>query len=85
MKAIITDYRGGRHTQKPNQVIAEVEGVSSKEDAEKLAGKQLVWESPAGKKISGKVSGAHGNKGRVRALMEKGMPGQCVGTQARVI
>ncbi len=84
MRARITDYRGGRHTQKPNQMVLEVDGVASRAAAEKLAGKQVVWESPAGKKIAGKVTGPHGNKGRVHALFEKGVPGQAIGTQAEI-
>jgi len=84
MRARITDYRGGRHTQKPNQMVMEVDGVSTKEGAAELVGKQVVWASPAGKKIAGKVTGPHGNKGRVRALFEKGLPGQAIGTQAEI-
>lgn len=84
MKARITDYRGGRHTQKGNQVILEVDGVTTIEGAEKIIGKEVVWSSPAGKKIKGKVSGSHGGKGKIRALMTKGMPGQAVGTEAEI-
>jgi len=84
MKARITDYRGGRHTQKPNQMVLEADGVSTRDEAVKLVNRQVVWESPAGRKIAGKVTGPHGNKGRVHALFEKGMPGQAIGTQAEI-
>ena len=43
-----------------------------------------MWISPAGKKISGKVASAHGNKGVVRAIFEKGLPGQAVATAVEV-
>ncbi|MFA4945955.1 MAG: 50S ribosomal protein L35ae [Candidatus Micrarchaeia archaeon] len=80
MKAVILDYRQGRHTQTPNQAIIEVEGVDSKEKAAKLTGRQVVWKTTSGKSIKGKVTAPHGGKGRVRALFEKGLPGQAVGT-----
>ena len=41
-----------------------------------MVGKEVVWKSPSGKEIKGKVSDAHGNKGLVRAIFEKGLPGQ---------
>ena len=44
----------------------------------------FVWESPAGKIIQGKVAGAHGNKGVIRAIFEKGLPGQSVGTEVEI-
>jgi ribosomal protein L35AE/L33A len=31
------------------------------------------------KKIKGKIQALHGSKGAVRALFEKGMPGQAIG------
>ena len=76
MEAVIVNFRGGRHTQKDNQMIIEVNGVTSKEEAEKLVGKTVVFTTPSGKEITGKISAAHGNKGAVRAIFEKGMPGQ---------
>lgn len=59
-------------------------GAKDKEDAEKLVGKEVHWKSPAGKIIKGKVSGAHGNKGLVRAIFEKGLPGQAINTDVEV-
>jgi hypothetical protein len=40
--------------------------------------KNSSLESPAGKEIRGKISDAHGNKGLVRAIFEKGLPGQAI-------
>lgn len=78
MKAKIVSYRKGIHTQNPKQMIIQAVGVESKEAAEKLVGKSVTWKSPAGKEIKGEVSAAHGNKGAVRAIFEKGLPGQAV-------
>lgn len=59
-------------------------GAKDKKEAEKFIGKDVVWKSPAGKKITGKISGSHGNKGLVRAIFERGLPGQAVNTDVEV-
>ena len=53
----------------------------NKEEAAKLAGKEVSWKSEAGKIITGKISGANGTKGLVRAIFEKGLPGQSINTE----
>ena len=80
----VLQFRQGRHTVKPRHFIIEVEGSKSKEDAEKFVGKEVSWKSPAGKEIKGKISGAHGNKGVVRAIFEKGLPGQAITTSVEI-
>ncbi len=84
MEATIVNFRQGRHHVTPNQMILAVPGVESKEDAEKLVGKKVTWETPAKNKITGKVTSPHGNKGAVRVLFEKGMPGQSFGTKVNI-
>jgi large subunit ribosomal protein L35Ae len=78
MEGKIVQFRRGRKTIIERHFLLEVNGVSDREKAEKLMGKEVEWSSPAGKKIMGKISGAHGNKGLVRAIFEKGLPGQAV-------
>jgi len=56
-------------------------GTKTKEDAAKMIGKEVAWKSPAGKIIKGKISGSHGNKGLVRAIFDRGLPGQSVNTE----
>jgi len=34
--------------------------------------------------IKGKISGSHGNKGLVRAIFERGLPGQALNTEIEV-
>ncbi len=82
MEAVIANFRRGRTTQKDNHMILESSGVDSREKAEKVVGKNVVWKSPAGKEIKGRIAAAHGNRGAVRAVFEKGMPGQSIGTKA---
>ena len=64
--------------------LIEIEGVDSKEKASKFIGKEVEWKSPAGKIIKGKISATHGNKGVVRAIFEKGLPGQAVTTSVEI-
>lgn len=80
----VVQFRRGRHTLHEKHMLIEVENVNSKEDAAKLVGKSVEWKSPAGKVIKGKVSGAHGNKGVIRAIFEKGLPGQSVTTEVKI-
>ena len=80
MEAIIHNFRRGRHTQTTNQMILVAEGLD-KEKAKALVGKKVSWKSPAGKEIIGEIRAAHGSKGAVRALFEKGMPGQAIGSK----
>ena len=52
--------------------------------AEKFIGKCVEWKSPSWKIINGKISGAHGYKGFIRAIFEKGLPGQAITTEIEV-
>ncbi len=84
MEGVIVSFRRGRHTQTDNQMLVNVKDSDSKEKAAKLVGKAVVWKSPAGKEIKGEVRAAHGNKGVLRVLFERGMPGQSLGTKVNV-
>ena len=80
----VIQFRRGRHTVDERHFLIEIAGVDSREKAEKLVGKGVEWKSPAGKVIPGKISGAHGNKGVLRAIFEKGLPGQAITTEVEV-
>ncbi len=86
MEAIIASYRRGRKTQTPNQLILKVDSVDSKEKAETLIGKSVFWESTGKekKKILGKITAVHGRKGAVRALFERGIPGQAISQKIKI-
>ncbi len=77
-KGKVLQFRKGRHTYKPRHFLIEVNGVDNKEKAEKLIGKTVIWKSETGKEIKGKIASAHGNKGVVRVIFEKGLPGQAL-------
>ncbi len=84
MKAKVIQFRRGRKTIHERHFLIEIEGVATRKEAEKFAGKDVEWKSPAGKTIKGKISSAHGNKGVVRAIFEKGLPGQAVTTGVEI-
>ena len=66
-------------------MILQIEGITSKADTKKVIGKKAVWTSPAGKKIAGTITSAHGGKGNVKAsFAEKGLPGQSLGTKVEI-
>jgi len=80
----VIQFRRGRHTIHKRHFLIEIEKVSDRKEAEKFVGKSVMWKSPSGKKIQGKVSSAHGNKGVVRAIFEKGLPGQAIATKVEI-
>jgi large subunit ribosomal protein L35Ae len=85
MKGILNNFRGSHHTQYNNQMIITVDKIDAKEKALKLVNKQVIWKSPKGKEIKGVIKSTHGNKGALRVIFEKGMPGQSIGTEVEVV
>ncbi len=77
VKGIVVQFRRGRHTFKPRHFLLDV-GSKNREDAKKMIGKNVSWKSSSGKIITGVIKDAHGNKGLVRAIFTKGLPGQAV-------
>ncbi len=83
MKGIIVQFRRGKTNIHEKHFLLDL-GCKSREEAKKFAGKHVEWKSPAGKIIKGKISDAHGNKGIVRAIFEKGLPGQALTNEIEV-
>lgn len=83
MKGVLVSYRRGRNTQNPHQALIRVDGVETKEEAQKLVGKKVAWK---GKKvvIKGEVTAPHGANGVVRAIFERGLPGQAMTTEVEL-
>lgn len=77
MKGIIVQFRRGRHRIHEKHYLLDL-GATSRDEAQKLVGKQVRWKSPGGTLIQGGVRAAHGNKGLVRAIFESGLPGQAI-------
>ena len=77
MKGKIIQFRRSRKRIHERHFILDF-NMKNKADAEGLKGKVVEWKSSSGKIIRGKINDAHGNKGLVRAIFEKGLPGQAV-------
>jgi large subunit ribosomal protein L35Ae len=84
MEGIIANYRRGIHNQYDKQMVIQVDGYTKKDKSASLIGKKVVWTNSQGTKIEGKISAAHGNKGAVRVIFEKGMPGQAIGNKVQI-
>ena len=84
MNAKVVQFRRGRKTIHERHFLIEIEGVKDRKSAGKYVGKAVEWESPAGKIIKGEIASAHGNNGVVRAIFEKGLPGQSIGTKVEI-
>ncbi|MCR4284461.1 MAG: 50S ribosomal protein L35ae [archaeon] len=79
----VIQFRRGRKNYTPRHFLIEVEGTDTREKAAKFVGKSVSWKSPGKepKVINGKVSSAHGGNGVIRAIFERGLPGQAIGTE----
>ena len=84
MEGTVVSFRRGRKTYTPRHFLIQPVGCDTKEKASKLVGKKISWKSPAGKTISGKIAAAHGGKGIIRAIFEKGLPGQAISTKVEI-
>ncbi|MFH1442832.1 MAG: 50S ribosomal protein L35ae [Candidatus Micrarchaeota archaeon] len=84
MKAVISNYRRSRHSQKTTHMILIVDGVKSRKEAEALKGKTVTFTTEGKKLIKGKIAAAHGSKGAIRAIFERGLPGQALGAKAEI-
>ena len=84
MEGTIVNFRSARHHQKGNQMIIKVKEYSDKEKAKELVGKKVIWTSPSGKELTGKITAVHGNSGAVRAIFTTGMPGQSVSGKVKI-
>ena len=83
MNGTIVNFRRGKHITSPNQMIIKPEGSTTKEDAQKLVGKKVLYNTGK-KEMQGKVASAHGNSGAIRVIFETGMPGQAIGQKVKL-
>lgn len=84
-KGKVVQFRRGRHRIHEKHFLLDF-GAKNREEASKLVGKEVIWISTGKekKKITGKISAAHGNKGLVRAIFERGLPGQAISQDVEV-
>lgn len=86
VKGKVIQFRRGRKNYTPRHFLIEIEGTETRDAASKFVGQEVSWTSPGkeAKILKGKVSSAHGNNGVLRAIFEKGLPGQAIGTEVVV-
>jgi large subunit ribosomal protein L35Ae len=84
MKGVVLGYQRGKFTSYPKRVIIKVFGVTDKKLAARLVGKQVLWTSPKGEKVLGKIIRTHGNKGHVVAVFRKNLPGQAIFSEVEI-
>ena len=84
MEGLLTNFRRSAHHQTTHHLLIHVDGYDTRVKSEKLLGKKVTWKSPAGKEIKGEIKAVHGNKGIVRAIFEKSLPGQAIAQKVKV-
>ncbi len=85
MKARVLSFRGGRHTQRTNQLLLSVPDVENRSTAASFIGKGVIFKTKSGKELQGKIVSPHGNKGVLRARFGKGVPGAILGKEIEVL
>jgi len=85
MKAVIINYRRGRATMKGNHIIVEAKNIKDRKSVTKLIGKKVIYKTSANKKMVGKIASAHGNKGAMRVIFRKGLPGSAIGESVEIL
>ena len=81
---VVESYRRGPGTQRSRECIVRFRGVESWRDAARLVGKKVEWRR-GDLVIRGKVVSVHGRSGAVRVRFRRGLPGQALGTEVRLI
>jgi len=86
MMGVISHFRGSFRRKKGNHLIVILPGIDNREKAQSCLGKIAVWTAPGKAKtqIKGKVSAPHGNKGALRVIFERGLPGQSLGQEVKI-
>lgn len=84
MEGLIVNFRRSRTRYIPRHFIIQPDSCDTKDKALKLVGKSVEWKNKEGTSIRGKVAAAHGCKGCIRAIFERGLPGQAVATKVEI-
>jgi len=83
-EGIIINFRRSRTRFIPRHFIIQPDKSDTREKALKFVGKTVEWKNEQGTVITGKIAAAHGDNGAVRAIFERGLPGQAVSTKVEI-
>lgn len=81
-EGVIMNYRRAVHHQNMRHILIKFEDDGP--SASRYIGKEVVWETKTGRRLKGKIVALHGRKGTVRAIFEKSLPGEALGTKVRI-
>ena len=81
---IVMNFRRGKQTYKPRHFLIQINKVDNRKEAALFVGRSLSWKSSAGLIIKGKIAATHGRNGVVRAIFEKGLPGQALAQKVEI-
>ena len=83
-KGVFVSYRRGQRTQHNTQILIAIEGVNDRKGAASFIGRRVIWTSPQGTPLRGKIVGVHGNSGVVKSSFKKGLPGHAIGAELSI-
>jgi large subunit ribosomal protein L35Ae len=84
MSAKIVSFRRGRKTQNVLQAVLKLSDVYDRESAKKYLGKRV--ELPFSKtSIKGVITRTHGDNGKVVARFHRGLPGQALTKEVKLL
>merc|ERR1711918_259795 len=85
----VLSYRRSRVQQRVNYVLIKVAQCESREQAQNLTGKKVVYsyntKNNETRRLQGKISRTHGNSGVVRAKFKRNMPTSSFGERCKVL
>ena len=84
MEGIINNFRRSKTTQNTKHIIISLDTVDSRAKAKEYLGKKVAFITETGKEITGEIRSTHGNKGCIRAIFERSLPGQSLGKKVTV-
>lgn len=85
VKAVVLSYAGSHEHQHNHYMILKPLGVNDRGAAARLIGRKVLWRTPTGRKMLGKVVRLHGNRGEVKAYFNPGLPGQALGDYVEIL
>jgi large subunit ribosomal protein L35Ae len=85
LRGIVVNYRSGPRSQKPRECLILFPNIKSRGETGQLIGRKVAWSDGKNNTIVGVIVAPHGNKGIVRARFRRGLPGQALGTQVRIV
>ncbi len=84
-KALVVSYMRSKERQHNNHMILKPLGIESREQAAGLIGRKVVWRSPTGRRLVGKITKTHGTQGEVKARFETPLPGQALNDYVEIL